>query len=520
MSHLQTHIKNYLEYISPTGNIIILQNDGYVSYLNLIFCHANGLPAVIVETKRCYIRELTKKDVPILYEILNEKEVVVGYDNRLTSKGLAQEVIKGLISTGINVYNIGLVTTPMLYFTRINYNIPLGIMITASHNPKEYNGFKFSFSKEGNAYGKQIEEFYNYTKEKKFKQGIGILEDKDIKDNYINNMLKSLNFGSKKIKAVFDCGNGTASVILKDIISKIDIIEPHYIYCESDGNFPNHHPDPSVSTNMVDLQKKVIELSCDIGVAFDGDADRVGVVDEKGNIVKIDILMAIIYNYLNNNLTRRNALFDVKCSKTLTDELKKLKIKETMDRTGASYTNMMMQTGNFDFGGEYSGHLFFKDRYQGFDDGIYAGLRIIEILSNNNVLSDLYKNYNKYYSTEELFIDIKEENKKQTIEYIKNYKSQKNATIIFVSHVMEEAAYLSDKILIMHLGKQVSFGDSKEIFKQSKKLLELGLDIPDASKIINKINFSHSLRSYFSKYVRRNPNSFSISPSVPMVILK
>ena len=371
---------------------------------------------------------------------LSAKEVVIGYDNRLTSEKLHDEVIKGLISTGINVIDIGLVTTPMLYFARINYNLPLGIMITASHNPKEYNGFKFSFSKEGNAYGKQIKDFYEFTKNNIFKKGIGIVENKNIKEDYINNILNSLNFGNKKIKAVFDCGNGTGSIILKDIISKIDIIEPYYLYCDSDGTFPNHHPDPSVSANMIDLQKKVIELKYDIGVAFDGDADRVGVVDEKGNTIKTDILMAIIYNYLNENLVNRNALYDVKCSQTLIDELNKLNINQTMYRTGASYTNMMMQTGKFDFGGEYSGHLFFKDKYQGFDDGIYAGLRIIEILSNNYVLSDLYKDFNKYYSTEELFINVEENEKTNKINFIKNYALNKNYKINDIDGVRIEFA--------------------------------------------------------------------------------
>ena len=194
----------------------------------------------------------------------------------------------------------------------------------------------------------------------------------------------------------------------------------------SDGSFPNHHPDPSVRSNMKSLSESVLKNKYDIGIALDGDADRVGVVDSRGNVISIDILMAIIYKYLDKTLKYRNALFDVKCSRTLIDELKKLKIKPIMYRTGASYTNMMMQTGDFDFGGEYSGHLFFKDRYQGFDDGLYAGLRIIEILSNGYSLEELSKDFKKYYATDEIFVDVKEENKKNIIDKIKTYVLENN----------------------------------------------------------------------------------------------
>ena len=357
---------------------------------------------------------------------LGGREVIVGHDNRLSSPSIHKNLIKGLTETGINVIDLGLVTTPMLYFGRKYFNNQFGIMVTASHNPKEYNGFKFSFKKEGNAYGKDIESFYEYTKKGIFKSGQGIVKNINIEDEYVNNIIKSLNFGNKKIKAIFDLGNGTGSVIIKKVIQKLPIIEPIYMNDISDGSFPNHHPDPSVRANMKSLEDAVKKNEYDIGIALDGDADRVGVVDNNGNIVPIDILMAIVYKYLDKNLKYRNALFDVKCSRTLTDELKKLKIKPVMYRTGASYTNMMMQTGEFDFGGEYSGHLFFKDKYQGFDDGLYAGLRIIEILSNGYSLEELSKNFTKYYATDEIFIDIKEENKKDIINKIKSYVLENN----------------------------------------------------------------------------------------------
>lgn len=356
---------------------------------------------------------------------MGAKEVIVGYDNRLSSPSIHKKMIQGLLETGINIIDLGLVTTPMLYFARKHLNNPFGIMITASHNPKEYNGFKFSFTSIGNAYGKDIENFYEYTKKGDFKTGNGTLKQINIEDDYANYIIKSLNLGNKKIKAVFDPGNGTGSIIIKKIISKLPI-EAVYINDISDGNFPNHHPDPSVRTNMKMLEDKVSELGFDIGVALDGDADRVGIVDKNGQTISIDIVMAMVYKYLNNNLKYRNALFDVKCSRTLIDELKKLKIKPIMYRTGASYTNMMMQTGEFDFGGEYSGHLFFKDKFYGFDDGLYAGLRMIEILSNGISFEELRSDFNKYYSTDEMFIEVKEENKKNILNKIKEYVDEQN----------------------------------------------------------------------------------------------
>lgn len=359
----------------------------------------------------------------------NETETLVGHDNRHSSPELSEALIKGIRESGMNVIDLGLVTTPMYYAAKKIYKINTGIMVTASHNPKEYNGFKISFSKIGNAYGKLITDFRDFTSKLEFDEGNGSLEKRNIKELYLEQIKNSINL-NKKIKVVVDCGNGTGSVIIKDVLEKLGI-EYYPLYCDSDADFPNHHPDPSVHDNQIDLAKKVVELGYDFGFGVDGDADRVGIVDEKGNILTSDIYMIIMYRYLNKQLKNRKALFDVKCSRALIDELKKLDIEPVMYRTGASYTNMMMQEGNFDFGGEFSGHLFFRDKYPGFDDGIYAGLRILEILSNTDKkLSELYENINTYYSTEELRASVTDENKFEIVDKIKEYCNEKNYKVI------------------------------------------------------------------------------------------
>ena len=367
----------------------------------------------------------------------NETKTIVGYDNRHSSPELAQALIKGIIESGTNVINLGLVTTPMYYYAKKIYNINTGIMVTASHNPKEYNGFKMSFSSIGNAYGKLITDFRDFTQKLNFDTGTGTYEEKNIKNDYIKLICENIKL-DKKIKVVVDCGNGTGAVIIKDILDKLNV-EYYPLYCESNGDFPNHHPDPSVKENQKELAEKVVELGYDFGFGVDGDADRVGIVDEKGNIIPSDLYMIIMYRYLNNNLKTRKALFDVKCSRTLIDELKKLNIEPVMYRTGASYTNMKMQEGNFDFGGEYSGHLFFRDKFLGFDDGIYAGLRILEILSNSEKkLSEFLENINTYYSTDELKATVTDENKFEIVEKIKQYCISKNYKIIDIDGVRIE----------------------------------------------------------------------------------
>lgn len=351
---------------------------------------------------------------------------IVGYDNRSSSVDIYNSLSKGIIDSGVDVINIGLVTTPMYYFALHMFKATSGVMITASHNPKEYNGFKISFNGKYNAYGEQIQEFKEMVKKGEFKNGKGTIITQNIKERYISFTLASIRLGSRKLKVVIDSGNGTSSIVVKDIF---DLMDLDYIplFTESDPNFPNHHPDPSVRENTKDLSETVIKEKADVGFAYDGDADRIGVVDEKGELIPIDKYMIIILRNILNKLDDKRILYDVKCSKALEDEIDKLGGIKLCSRTGNSYLRAKIETEKIEFGGELSGHVFFNDRFPGYDDGIYASLRLIEILSNTDKkVSELLDGIELYHSTDEIKMEINE-NKKQflirnLIEYCKEKK--------------------------------------------------------------------------------------------------
>lgn len=361
--------------------------------------------------------------------------VMVGRDNRLSSPNIHDNLVKGLNDSGVNVIDLGVVTTPMYYFAKKKNNIKNSIQITASHNPKEYNGLKISFNPDYASFGQDIRDFKKFIDEGNFKEGTGTVTNLDIKADYIENIKNSLSFGSRRPKIVVDCGNGTGSVIIKDVMSKLPI-DCEYLYCDSDPNFPNHHPDPAVKKNQEDLAKKVVELGYDMGFGVDGDADRCGIVDNEGNIYFADYYMILMYRYLYNKLDQKKALFDVKCSKTLQDELERLGYDYLMYKTGAPYTVTKINQDNYAFGGEFSGHFAYTDRYIGIDDGIYAGLRIAEMLSyTDRKLSDLFNGLNKYFSTEEIMYPIEEDKKNETVLSVKKYCDNKNYKYIDVDGV-------------------------------------------------------------------------------------
>ena len=352
---------------------------------------------------------------------------VIGYDNRSSSKSLFDALSTGVLETGVDICALGLVTTPMFYFAQTFLNdkpeMMPGIMITASHNPKEYNGFKFSVNNFGNACGEMIQEFRRFTEKCEFIDGNGKIQEFDVRRDYLKLVKESIKLGSRKIKVVVDTANGTASIIAKDVFDMFkDRIEMVPLYMESDSSFPNHHPDPSVEANNEDLKKKVIETKADLGIGIDGDGDRVGIIDEKGNMIYGDFYAIIIWRDIINKVSNKNALFDVKCSKSLKDEIIKLGGNPVCYRTGNSYVKAKMRDENFAFGIELSGHVFFNDRWPNIDDGLYAGLRIAEILTKTDKnVSDLLDGVNKYYSTPDISIKSTDEEKFKIVDKVKDY---------------------------------------------------------------------------------------------------
>ena len=369
---------------------------------------------------------------------LGKTKAIVGYDNRASSVSLEKALIDGILSTGIDIVNIGLVTTPMYYFAWEKLGIYSGLMITASHNPKEYNGFKFAFDESGNAFGEKIQEFRRYIEKGEFKTGKGNLEYADIRKDYLELVKSSIDLGDKRLKVVVDPGNGTGCVIVKDVFEMFNI-DVTYICDTNDAAFPNHHPDPSVEANLEMLKAKVKEVGADIGLALDGDADRIGIVDENGTYISPDHFMIIILRDIINKVNNKCALYDVKCTKAIADEMKKLGGTTCMYRVGNSYIKAKMKEGDFAFGGELSGHMFFRDKWPGFDDGIYAGLRIVEILSRTDKkASELLEGINKYYSTPEIKIKSTENEKYFLVEKVKEYAKSKGYETITIDGVRVE----------------------------------------------------------------------------------
>ncbi len=370
-----------------------------------------------------------------LQEKLEKYKCVVGHDNRLSSPKLHEKLIKGLLESGINVIDYGLVTTPMHYYSRVIENT-FGIMVTASHNPKEDNGFKFSFDPLANARGNMIEEFKEYTLKGKFKTGNGLYEKRSIQQAYLNYLKENTYMGSRPLKVVVDPGNGVATTIMKDAYRMFPNLNMIYICDENDGAFPNHHPDPAVEENMEMLKKKVLEEKADLGIAFDGDGDRIGIINELGEFVMADKYMIVAIRDMIKTVPNKTFLIDVKCSKALIDETELLGGKIFMSRTGTSFTEAKTKEENIPLGGELSGHIFFNDRGPEVCSSIYASLRFLEILSKTEKsFSELLSNIPHYYSTPEIKIPVANEKKFFVVEQIVNYVKSKNYDGNFVDGV-------------------------------------------------------------------------------------
>ena len=366
---------------------------------------------------------------------LGHNKCVVGHDNRLSAEVLTNALIKGLTETGVNVVYINLVTTPMLNYACLYLKIESGVMVTASHNPVNDNGFKITLDNYDNACGQAIYDLRDLIESKEFAHGTGSIETFDIKEAYVENALKHIHL-NKKMKVVVDPANASGCVVVKDIFDNVDNLEAIYINDYSDGHFPSHHPDPLIPENMEQLSAKVKEVGADLGVALDGDADRVGIVDETGKMLNIDTLMAIICGDMIPVATNKTILFDVKCSKQLEDEIIRLGGIPYLYRNGSAFVENKIKELNIMFGGELTGHLFFRDKYDGFDDGIYCGLRVLELLSNKNEkLSTLDDNLPHYYNTPEIKVATTDDKKFQIVEKVKAYVEEKGYDKITIDGV-------------------------------------------------------------------------------------
>jgi len=348
---------------------------------------------------------------------VNGGEIVVGYDARIGSPELRDSLIKGLISSGCDVIDIGMVPTPLVYFTISHFKKDGGIVVTGSHNPPEYNGFKLCKGTH-TLYGSEIQELKNIIDSNRFRKGNGDVRSMDVKDIYIDFIGSKINL-KKKLKIVVDGGNGAVDGIAENLFRKLGC-DISCIYCEPNGEFPNHFPDPTVDSYLKDLIENVKKENADIGIAYDGDCDRLGVVDDRGNIVRGDQILILFSRQVLQRMKNAKIIFEVKCSQALIEEIKKNGGVPIMYKTGHSFIKKKMRDEKSPLAGEMSGHFFFADNYYGYDDGIFASARIVEILSNSGKkLSELIDEMPHYYSTPEIRIKCDDEEKFMIVENIK-----------------------------------------------------------------------------------------------------
>lgn len=355
------------------------------------------------------------------------KVISLGRDCRTSSPELSQAFIKGLNSTGIDVIDIGMVSTPMLYFSLYNLDVQGGVMITASHNPGEYNGIKLSVGR-NSLFGEEIKKLGQIAESGDFPTGSGTYEETDVKEPYIQYLLDNLDI-KPGLKIAADYGNGMVGVAGPEVFKRFGC-EVTEFYPEPDGNFPNHHPDPTVEENLRDLIGAVKDKGLELGVGFDGDGDRVGAVDENGNIIWGDMLVLIFARDIVSQHPGASIIGDVKCSNRLFSGINEAGGNGIMWKTGHSLIKSKMKEENAALAGEMSGHIFFADRYFGYDDALYAALRLLEIVSKTGKkVSELLQDVPPAISTPEIRVECPEEIKFALVEEAKKELSKGNQAV-------------------------------------------------------------------------------------------
>src|SRR5689334_18288457 len=347
--------------------------------------------------------------------------VAVGRDNRPSGEALHKSLVAGLLASGVNVIDIGVVPTPLAYWAQHKLDVVGGIQITGSHNPPEYNGFKLGLAR-SSIYGSDIQHLYDLAVAGKAPTGKGRLSQHSVIDGYVDDIAGRIGKLSRNVRVILDCGNGAGSLVVPKLFPRLGL-EPTYLFCESDGTFPNHHPDPTVPKNLQDLIRAVRNDRADLGIAFDGDADRIGVIDSSGEIIWGDYLLII---YARDVLARtgkgQSIVFDVKASQALPEAVAKAGGVPVMWKTGHSLMEEKIHETHAPVGGEMSGHMFFSEGFYGFDDALYGAARLLRIVADSgSSVEELLADVPRFVSTPEIRIDCPDDRKFGIVEQAGKY---------------------------------------------------------------------------------------------------
>jgi phosphomannomutase/phosphoglucomutase len=355
--------------------------------------------------------------------------LAIGRDNRPSGEALHQSLLAGLLESGIDVIDIGVVPTPLAYWAQHNLDVVGGIQITGSHNPPEYNGFKLGLGKTS-IYGADIQHLYELALGGKFPTGKGSVRREDVIQRYVDDIAGRVGKLSRDMKVVVDCGNGAGALVAPRLFPRLGI-DPKYMYCESDGRFPNHHPDPTVEKNLLPLIAAVRNVRAEIGIAFDGDADRIGVIDDEGQIIWGDYLL-IVYarDVLERTGKGQSIVFDVKASQALPEAVEKAGGVPVMWRTGHSLIEEKMHQTHAPVGGEMSGHMFFAEGFYGFDDALYGAARLLQIVADSGkTVRELLADVPRFVSTPEIRLDCADDRKFAIVDAAKKHFAARHEVI-------------------------------------------------------------------------------------------
>jgi len=350
-----------------------------------------------------------------------EGALAVGRDNRPSGEALHRALVGGLLASGVDVVDIGIVPTPLAYWSQHNLDVVGGIQITGSHNPPEYNGFKLGLGTTS-IYGADIQHLYDLAVAGDFPRAKGSLRKEQIIDRYVEDIATRVGKLSRDIKVILDCGNGAGALVAPQLFPKLGI-NPRCLFCESDGTFPNHHPDPTIPKNLEALIAAVTKDRAEIGIAFDGDADRIGVIDDSGEIIWGDYLLIV---YARDALARtgkgQSIVFDVKASQALPETVEKAGGVPVMWKTGHSLIEEKMHETRAPVGGEMSGHMFFSEGFYGFDDALYGAARLLHIIADSGkTIRQLLADVPRFVSTPEIRVDCPDDKKFGIVEEAKKY---------------------------------------------------------------------------------------------------